>query len=395
MKIVIAPDSFKGSLSAMEVCRAVRDGIHSVDPGVETVMVPMADGGEGTVSCLVHATNGEFIEANVMDPLGRDIRSRYGVLGDKETCVIEVASASGLPLLQRDEYDPMRATSFGTGQLILDAFNRGYRKFVVALGGSATNDMGAGIFQALGGRVLNAEGEQIPFGGGSLDQAVALDMQGFDPRVRESTFILASDVNNPLVGETGASVVFGPQKGATPSMVTTLDHNLSAFADLIFKATGITLHNMSGAGAAGGIGAIFLAFFPVRQESGIELVIRLSELRQKVMGADLVITGEGKLDSQTKYGKTPRGVAETARELGVPTLALVGSVETDVQDFRQFGIASAMSIVNAPMTLQHAIENAPRLVSNAAEQVFRVYTLRETTHQQAQEEMGMNLQGAP
>jgi glycerate 2-kinase len=379
VRVTIASDSFKGSLSAIDVCRAVEMGILRVNPSVETVLVPMADGGEGTVECLVYATKGTFVEAVATNPLGKKINSKYGVLGDGRTCVIDVASASGLTLLNPNEYAPLRTTSFGTGELILDALNRGYRRFIVGLGGSATNDMGAGILQALGARILNKDGQQISFGGGSLHEAVVLDMSDFDPRIQESEFIIASDVINPLVGPTGASMIFGPQKGATAEMVRVLDRNLEHFADLILDTTGLKVHHHPGGGAAGGIGAMFHAFFPGHFERGIELVMKVSDLRNKMIGASLVITGEGKLDAQTQYGKVPRGVAEMARQLGIPTIALVGSVGTGSHELRKYGIASVVSIINAPMTLQDAMSSAFEMVSDTAEQVFRIYTLHECT----------------
>ncbi|MCL6442902.1 MAG: glycerate kinase [Alicyclobacillus sp.] len=375
MKVVIAPDSFKGSLSAIDVCLAVQRGIDRVDPAVETVLVPMADGGEGTVACLVHVTGGTFMEASATDPLGRRITSQYGVLGDGRTCVIEVAAASGLPLLRPEEYNPLRTTSYGTGELIRDALDRGYRKFVLGLGGSATNDMGAGLLQALGARLLKANGEPIGFGGGALIEVASLDLSEFDDRIQESEFIIASDVTNPLVGPDGASAVFGPQKGASADMIPVLDRNLHHFADVIERTIGVSLHHYPGAGAAGGIGAVCHAFFPGRFERGINLVMQITDLQGKLRGASLVITGEGKMDDQTKHGKVPYGVAKMAKRMGIPTIAMVGSVEISVDAARTLGLDSVVSIVPGPMLIEEATKRAFDLLTDTAERIFRIYML--------------------
>lgn len=375
IKIVIAPDSFKGSLSAMEAAIAIEKGIKDYLPNADTILLPVADGGEGTMDSLVDATKGRKMEVDVKGPLGSPVKAEYGELGDGITCVIEMASASGLCLLSKDERNPMEATTYGTGQLIKVALDNGYRQFILAIGGSATNDGGIGMLQALGMRLIDGSGKEVGLGGGKLDQIVRIDDSEFDSRIAESMFLIASDVQNPFIGPTGASHVFGPQKGATPEMVRILDEKLEYFAGLVEEKTGVRLHDKPGAGAAGGIGGAFQAFFPSTMRRGIDIVIEYTQLANALKGADLVITGEGQIDFQTASGKTPMGVAQEAQKQGVPTIALAGSIGKGIDVLYQYGIQSVHSIVNAPMSLEEAINQASHLLQQKAEQVARTYSI--------------------
>ncbi|MDN4524226.1 glycerate kinase [Fictibacillus fluitans] len=373
MKIVIAPDSYKGSLSAMEAAAAIQRGVKKADPSIETVLVPSADGGEGTMDTLVAATGGEKKEVRVTGPLGQDVTASYGILGDAGMCVIEMAEASGLCLLSEEELNPLAASTFGTGQLIKQALDDGFRSFILAIGGSATNDGGAGMLQALGMKLLDRNGTEIGPGGGELVHLEAIDDSEFDQRIKESTFLIASDVENPLVGKSGASAVFGPQKGATAEMVSVLDQNLCHWADQVEGLTGIRLHDLPGAGAAGGIGGAFLAFFSAQMKRGVDIVTEYAGLPEALQGADLVITGEGRVDSQTASGKTPMGVAQKAIEKNVPTFILAGSVGDGVDVLYQYGIISITSIIQQPLTLQEAMEQSPQLLEYSAEQLVRTF----------------------
>ncbi|GAA0323034.1 glycerate kinase [Oceanobacillus oncorhynchi subsp. oncorhynchi] len=373
MKIIVAPDSFKGSLSAVEAANAIDKGIKKAFPHAETVLIPVADGGEGTLETLVAATKGEVKHVIVTDPLGNKVEAGYGVLGDKKTCVIEMAAASGLTLLSEEELSPLEATTYGTGQLIKQALDDGFTSFVVGLGGSATNDGGAGMLQALGLRILDTEGNEIGYGGAALDKIASIETDSFDSRIKDCQFLIASDVENPLIGFNGASHIFGPQKGATPEIIEQLDKNLAHFADQVAEVTGIRLHDMPGAGAAGGIGGAFQAFFPCELERGIDVVLEYSNINQFLTGTDLVITGEGRVDGQTASGKTPLGVAQTAQRQGVPTIILAGSAGDDTAVLHDFGVVSIHSIINKPMTLEESMRNASVLLELSAEQVVRSY----------------------
>ncbi|WP_152655464.1 glycerate kinase [Oceanobacillus sp. CFH 90083] len=373
MKIIVAPDSFKGSLSAVEAANAIDKGIKNAFPDAESVLIPVADGGEGTLETLVAATKGEIRNVIVTDPLGNKVEAGYGVLGDKKTCVIEMAAASGLTLISNEELSPLEATTYGTGQLIKQALDDGFTSFIVGLGGSATNDGGAGMLQALGLRISDADGNEIGYGGASLEQIASIDTDSFDSRIKGCQFLIASDVENPLIGPNGASHIFGPQKGATPEIIEQLDQNLTHWADQVAKVTGIELHDLPGAGAAGGIGGAFQAFFPCEVERGIDVVLEYSNINQFLPGTDLVITGEGRVDGQTASGKTPLGVAQTAKMQGVPTIILAGSVSEDASVLHDFGVVSIHSIINRPMTLEESIQNASTLLELSSEQVIRAY----------------------
>lgn len=379
MKIVIAPDSFKGSASALAAAQSIETGIKRCLPHAETVLVPVADGGEGTMDSLVAATKGKKVEVDVTGPLGRPVKAEYGILGDGVTCVIEMASASGIILVPSDQLDPLTATTYGTGELIKQALNDGCRHFLLAVGGSATNDGGIGMLQALGLNLLDADGQQVGFGGDEMDRIIEIDDSDWDARLAESTFTIASDVQNPMTGPDGATYVFGPQKGATPELVERLEEKMDHWATLVETKTGIGLHELPGAGAAGGIGGAFLAFLSAEMKRGIDIVIEYTGLPQKLQGAELVFTGEGMVDYQTASGKVPMGIAQEASKQGIPSIVLAGSIGEGIDILYQYGIQSIHSIVSGPMTLKEAMDNAEHLLANRAEQVMRTYMAGKTS----------------
>ena len=372
MKIVIAPDSFKGSLTALQVAEAMEVGLRRVFPDAAIEKVPMADGGEGTVQSLVDATSGEILTAQVLDPLGNPIDAQYGVFGDRVTAVIEMAAASGLTLVPPDKRDPRVTTTYGTGELIRAALAQGCQKLIIGIGGSATNDGGAGMAQALGAKLLAASGEQIEPGGGSLAALSSIDLSELDPRIAETETVVACDVNNPLTGEEGASNVYGPQKGATPEMIEVLDANLAHFDRIVQRDLSKSVGNVPGAGAAGGLGAGLMAFLDASLKSGIDIVTEATQLSKRFAGADLVITGEGQINFQTVFGKTPVGVAKVAKTHNTPVIAIAGSIANDSDGVYNAGIDAMIDIVPEPMSLDTAIENATTLIETAAERAGRM-----------------------
>ena len=371
MKILIAPDKFKGSLSAFEVADSIEKGILKVFPKAVIVKVPMADGGEGTVESLVDATGGKIIKTNVKDPLFRDIESFYGILGDGETAVIEMAAASGLYLLKDYERNPMITTTYGTGQLIKDALDKGCRNFIIAVGGSATNDGGAGMATALGVKFYDKDGREIGLGGGALSKIYSIDTSNLDYRLKECRFIVACDVANPLIGENGASRVYGLQKGATKEMVKVLDKNLEHYGKLLEKYFNKKIIDVPGSGAAGGLGAGLMAFLNAQLKSGIEIIIETLKLEEKIKEADIVISGEGKIDFQTAFGKTISGIAKLCKKHNKPLIVIAGTVE-DIEKLYEIGVSSVFSTMEKPMFLEDAIKNAPTLVEKSAERIFRL-----------------------
>jgi glycerate kinase len=375
MKIVIAPDSFKESLSALEVAEAVERGFRMVFPEAEYVKVPMADGGEGTVQSLVDATGGRIVEVEVTGPLGEPVLAFFGLLGDGKTAVIEMAAASGLHLVPRDRRNPLVTTTRGTGELIRAALDAGANHLIIGLGGSATNDGGAGMVQALGGRLLDRDGRDIGPGGGALVDLQAIDLSELDPRLKSVRIDVACDVDNPLTGAKGASAIFGPQKGATPDMVAILDRNLAHYADMIRRELGKQVGDIPGAGAAGGLGAGLLAFLPAELKRGVDIVIETVQLAERVKGADLVITGEGRIDGQTVFGKTPIGVAKTAKRFGVPVIGIAGSLGDDSTAVLDHGIDALFTIVPGVVPLEQALEQAERYVTQTARHIASVYRL--------------------
>ncbi|MTI80806.1 MAG: glycerate kinase [Firmicutes bacterium] len=371
MKILAAVDSFKGSLSSIEVAEAIKAGIHRVSPDMEVLTIPMADGGEGTVEAMVIATGGKFITKEVTGPLGTPVKARFGLLPDG-TAVLEMAEASGLTLVPEDQRDPRITTTYGTGELIKLALDHGATNIVMGIGGSATNDCGAGMAQALGVRLLDAEEKDLSYGGSQLDKLQRIDMTGLDPRIKDVKIQVACDVQNPLCGPTGASAIYGPQKGATPEMVKELDNKLSYFAEQFKEQLNIDVAEVPGAGAAGGLGAGLIAFTGAELKSGVELVsdtINIDSLMEQV---DLVITGEGQIDSQSAYGKVPMGVAVRAAKYDKPVIAIAGSIGTGLEKLYELGIGSVVTIVNGPTSLKDAMENAANLTADATERTFRL-----------------------
>lgn len=372
MKIVLAPDSFKGSLTAKQVCDALEEGIRRVLPSAYIVQVPMADGGEGTVQSLVDATGGRLCEREVCNPLGEPQLAQFGILGDGETAVIEIAAASGLVLIAAERQNPLITSTYGAGELIRYALELGCRKFIIGLGGSATNDGGMGMAQALGVKFLDKLGAELSPGGGSLGQLERIDLSAIDPRTSACSFTVACDVDNPLCGPTGASHMFGAQKGATPAMTETLDRNLAHYANIIEANLGIKVMNMSGAGAAGGLGAGLVAFFKAKLQPGIELIQKATGLEEKLYGADLVITGEGRCDFQTVHGKTPFGVAKAAQKQGIPVMIIAGSLGQGAEILFQHGVIGMNSIMDEALSVEEAIAKADIFLANAAERIMRL-----------------------
>ncbi|HRQ27875.1 glycerate kinase [Hyphomicrobium sp.] len=377
MKIVIAPDSFKENLTSLEVASEIEAGLRRVWPDATYVKVPMADGGEGTVQSLVDATGGRIIKCAVTGPLGQKVLASYGLLGDGDTAVIEMAEASGLPLVPKPDRDPRRTTTFGTGELVADALHRGVQNIIIGLGGSATNDGGAGFAQALGVRFLDKDGSPItsPLGGGQLDQVHSVDMQSVHPKLADVSISVACDVTNPYIGDKGASAVYGPQKGATPEIVAQLDANLAHLASIIQRDLGIDISNEPGAGAGGGLGGGLLAFTTAEMKRGVELVIEAVNLDSHMQGASLAFTGEGRVDFQTAFGKTPSGVANVARRHGVPVVAIGGGLADDANGVFDHGIDAIEAATSNPMPLEVALQNARQYLQNAAERVARLIVM--------------------
>ena len=372
MKFVLAPDSFKESMTSMEACLAMERGIKKVFEDAECIKVPMADGGEGTVDALVNATDGEFVEVEVTDPLGRRINARYGILGDGNTAVIEMAKASGIELIKREERNPYITTTYGTGELIKDAVNRGIKHILIGIGGSATNDAGAGMLQALGVKLLDSEKQEIPFGGASLEKVEYIEKGNIDELLKDVTIEVACDVTNPLVGENGASHIFGPQKGATPEMVEVLDNNLRHFASKVNEVLGIDIANAAGSGAAGGLGGALLAFLDAELKSGIDLVIKYTNLEDKVKDCDYVFTGEGAIDGQTIFGKTPMGVLKVGNKHNIPVMAFAGKVDPESSNLYDEGMNSIHCIMRGVENLDDALKNGSSNLERTTESVVRI-----------------------
>jgi glycerate kinase len=369
MKIVIAPDSFKESLSAMQVAQVIEDGFREIFPDAHYVKLPVADGGEGTVQAMIDATGGQRIERAVTGPLGEPVPAFYGLTGGEPVAVIEMAAASGLELVPPEQRNPLRTTSYGTGQLIRAALDAGARRFVLGVGGSATNDGGAGMAQALGARLLDAQGVELGPGGGALARLDRIDVSGLDPRVREAVFEVACDVGNPLVGPQGASAIFGPQKGASPDMVAQLDASLLHYAGVIERDLGHDIAQVPGAGAGGGIAAAMMVFLGGRLRPGSEIVTDAVGLARALEDADLVVTGEGRVDGQTVQGKTPVGVARVAQRCGKPVIAIGGCLGRDAAAVYGAGIDAIFGTVPRSCTVREALDEAEVNLRNAARNV--------------------------
>ena len=372
MKIVIAPQAYKGSISALGVATAAEKGVVKVFPDAEVILCPVADGGDGTLETLVEGSEGETKETKVTGPIGKKLTASWGAMGDGETAVIEMARSSGLALLSLEERDPLNSTTFGLGEVILQALDGGFRNFIVGIGGSATNDAGAGMAQALGANLLDENGKQLPFGGAALDRLSKIDLSDMDPRLQDCNFQVACDVNNPLTGPEGASAVYGPQKGATSMDINQLDKALGNFSDVVKNQLGMDVESMAGAGAAGGLGAGMVAFLDGNLRAGVEIILDFVELRTKIDGANLVITGEGGMDFQTVYNKAPIGVARLASEMSIPCFGISGMLGENYQVVHEHGLESALSIVSGPMTLEEASSNVSELIENSVEEALRL-----------------------
>lgn len=375
MKIVIAPDSFKESLTALEAATAIEAGMKKILPEAIFVKVPMADGGEGTVQSLVDATHGRIVSKTVTGPLGDPVDAFFGLSGDEKTAIIEMAAASGLHLVPREKRNPLITTTRGTGELIVAALDYGVEQIIIGIGGSATNDGGAGMARALGIRFLNADGKEIGEGGGSLSELVSIDRTQADSRLTSVKIEVACDVDNPLTGTKGASRIFGPQKGATAEIIEILDKNLHHYAEIIRKDLGKDIEHISGAGAAGGLGGGLLAFLSAELKRGVDIVLEATKLEQQLLDADFVITGEGKIDGQTIFGKTPIGVAKTAKRHNIPVIAIAGNVAKDSVIVHEHGIDVLFSVVPGAISLEDALENASTYVRNTAANIASLIKL--------------------
>ncbi|RRD37669.1 glycerate kinase [Fusobacterium nucleatum] len=368
MKIVVAPDSFKESMSAKEVCDSIEKGLLSVSKDWEIVKVPMADGGEGTLEALIDATNGKIFNEKTLNPLGEEITSRFGILGEKNIAIIEMASTSGLELISPEKRNPYITTTYGTGQLMLKALEQNVEEIILGIGGSATNDGGAGMLQALGAKLLDKNGNEIGFGGYELSKLDKIDFSNLDKRLKNIKILVACDVTNPLTGKNGSSYIFGKQKGATPEMIEVLDKNLLHYSKIIKRDLDFDVNDIPGAGAAGGLGAGLLTLGAILKK-GIEIVIEANELDKKVQGADLVITGEGSIDGQTRFGKTPYGVVSVAKKYNIPTVTLTGNVGKDIDILYDCGFDAIFSIMQGVDTLENALKNGKENIEKTAKNI--------------------------
>ncbi|BBN55485.1 glycerate kinase [Pseudomonas chlororaphis subsp. aurantiaca] len=375
MKIIIAPDSFKDSLSASGVASAIADGLARVWPDAQLIQRPMADGGEGTVESILDACEGQLRTTRVQGPLGAPVDARWGWLPQSQTAIIEMAEASGLQLVPPGQRDACTSSTLGTGELIRAALDAGARRVILAIGGSATNDAGSGALQALGVRLLDGDGQALPLGGLALARVARVDLSNLDPRLAEVRFEIAADVDNALCGPHGASVIFGPQKGASPQQVEQLDRALGQFADQAARVLDKDVRDEPGSGAAGGLGFAAKAFLGARFRPGVEVVAELVGLAEAVQGADLVITGEGRFDAQTLRGKTPFGVARIAKQHNVPVIVIAGTLGEGYEQMYEHGVDAAFALAAGPMTLEQACAEAPRLLRDRAADIARVWRL--------------------
>ncbi len=371
MKILVAPDSFKGSLTALEVAENIKRGLNNYSLDLNIELLPVADGGEGTVQSLVDATQGKIYRKKVTGPLTEEVEAFYGVLGDDKTAVIEMAAASGLPLVPEEKRNPLKTTTYGTGELIAAALDQGVDRIIIGIGGSATNDAGVGMAQALGADFLDAQGENIGFGGGNLAEIAKINLESLDDRIAEVEILVACDVDNPLFGEKGAAYVYGPQKGADPAMVKELDNNLRHLNKIIIRDLGRDINQVPGAGAAGGLGAGLVAFLGGELQKGVDLVLETLNFNARLKDVDLVITGEGRLDGQSIYGKTPVGVAKRAATRDIPVIAIAGSLGPGAKKVLTAGITAYFSIIDKPDNLANIIEETPELIAATSEQLIR------------------------
>ena len=376
MKFILAPDSFKESMTAKEACISMENGIRKVFKDATCIHVPMADGGEGTVDALIESTNGNLHEVEVTAPLGNKVKAKFGILGDGKTAVIEMAEASGIHLVKLEDRNPLLTTTFGTGELIKHALDMNVERIIIGLGGSATNDGGVGMLQALGASFKDSDGKEIAFGGGVLKDLCTIDLSGFDKRIYDVKIEVACDVKNPLTGENGASFVFGPQKGGNKETLEELDSNLKHYAEVVKRDIGKEIDKVEGAGAAGGLGSALIGFCNGKLESGIDLVIKYSNLEEKVKDADFVFTGEGSIDFQTKFGKTPIGVAKVAKKYNIPVIAFGGRIGEGIDELYSLGIDSVIGITPGVISLDEALSKGKDNLEISTENVVRILNLK-------------------
>ena len=376
--MLIAPQAFKGSLTGMQAARAMEEGLRQVFPRAEAILAPVADGGDGTVEALVESSSGKFLVSRVTGPLGEPVEALWGVMGDGVTAVIEMARASGLVLAPPACRNPRITTTFGTGQLIREGLEHGYRKFIVGIGGSATNDGGAGMAQAMGVRLLDSAGAELPPGGAALARLARIDVSGLDSKVAQASIAIATDVTNPLCGPTGASAVYGPQKGATPEVVKELDAALAHYASIVKRDLGLDLAERPGAGAAGGLGYGLMVFLGAEIKSGIDLVCDALQFDRYLEGVDLVIVGEGRIDASTIYNKAPIGVARRAKTRRIPVLAVAGSAGPGYEAVLKAGIDSVASMVSGSVTLEYAMAHAHEVLRDATAEGLRGMRLKDS-----------------
>ncbi len=371
MKFLFASDSFKGTLSSEQIIRLLTDSANRIFPGCETLGVPIADGGEGTVDAVIAVTKGEIKSVPVHGPLMEDTEASYGIFhGD--SAVIEMAAASGLPMIPAEKRNPLNTTTYGTGELIKDALDAGYRKLSIAIGGSATNDGGMGAMRALGVRFLDGEGHELAGVGADLEKVRDIDLSGIHPAVAKAHFTVMCDVNNPLTGPDGATYTFGKQKGGTPEILDQLEAGMKQYAQVILEKLGTDVDKLPGAGAAGGLGAALCVFLHAELKSGIETVLDLIEFDRLLEGTDLVVTGEGRIDWQSAFGKVPSGIGMRCKKKGVPAVAVVGGMGDGADKIYEFGVESILPTINGAMDIEEALERAEELYANAADRLFRM-----------------------
>ncbi len=373
MKIIVAPDSFKGSLRSKDVADSIEKGIQNVSKKIKTIKIPIADGGEGTVDAIIIAMKGRIYYKNVTGPLGEKIKASYGIIKSEKTGIIEMASASGLTLVPVSKRNPLFTTTYGTGELIKQAIIDGCNKIIIGIGGSATTDGGMGMLQALGVEFFDINGNKLGFGGKELIKIHSINLNNILSPLKEIEFIVASDVTNPLYGKKGAAYIFGPQKGATPEIVKQLDAGLKNYAQKIKKFLKKDISKIPGSGAAGGLGGGLTAFLNAKIKPGINIIMEKTKFEEKLNDADLVITGEGNTDSQTLFGKVPAGIAKIAKKHKVPVICLSGGLSNDLKKLYNIGITSFFSIVNHPMDLQSAMKNSKKLIESQTENIIRLF----------------------
>lgn len=373
MRILISPDSFKECLTASEVAIAISEGILKILPDSENLLLPMADGGEGTVNAFVTATNGRIVKTKTFDSLNRHIDSFYGILGDGKTAVLEMAAASGIELLKPEERNPLITSTYGTGILLKEIIEKGHTDIIIGIGGSATNDGGAGMAQALGFGLNDINGKQIAKGGGSLQSICTISEEDVCPQLKNVSITIAGDVENILLGKTGATNVYAKQKGATPEMIELLEKNMEHFSNVLYKKFGRDFSAIKGSGAAGGLGAGLMAFCNAKMNSGFELLSKVSNLENQIADADIVFTGEGKIDSQTISGKTIAKIAALCKKHQKPLIAIAAIVENDIDNLFEIGLSSVFPIANKPMSSSESIANSKQLITDTAARIMRFY----------------------